>query len=166
MKARVIVLSILVALAQISLHSANGLWVIPNLALIFVVWYAPKYSFLSMTTTIIIMGVILEISSVMPTGLELLGLFLVLLAAKFVIREGRLASKWTFQLALLAVATVLINILGYATLPSGTIAQDLGYVGLRIALELLYNCSILLIVVGLSGKPSQRDLYYRMPGKH
>ena len=77
-----------------------------------------------------------------------------------------MASRWTFQLALLVVATVLINILGYATLPSGTIAQDLGYVGFRIALELLYNCSILLIVVGLSGKPSQHDLYYRMPGKH
>jgi cell shape-determining protein MreD len=164
MKLRTVLLAIIVALLQVSMHAIGGEWVIPNLVLIFVVWNAPKYSLTSMTGIILLMGIILEVASIMPTGLEIMELFLVLLVLRYVIHSGQANNKWTFQIAILTIVTILTNILAYATLPAGTIAQDIGYVVLRIALELLYNCSILLIVMAFSSRYDSRDQYYHLPG--
>lgn len=163
MKLRVVLLAFLIALLQIGMHAAGASWVVPNLTLIFVVWYAPKLEYITMTLLIVFISMILEVGSILPTGLLMLGLFLVMLAAKLVFRDGRDASKWSFQLALIIAATVLFNIVFYATLPASLVASHLGYVGVRIFLEVLYNSSILLLVMGLSDKRTQTHLQYRLP---
>ena len=117
-----------------------------------------------MTVLIVLMGIILEIASLMPAGLDIMGLFLVLLVSKYVIDAGRLASKWTFQFSLLATATIMVNIFAYASMSAGAIAQDIGYAILRIVLELLYNSIILLVVIVLSDRAFDRGLHVRLPG--
>lgn len=163
MKPRVIFFATLVSLLQVSLHAAGASWVVPNLSLIFVVWYAPKLDYIAMTLIIVLMSAILETGSVLPTGLILLGLFLVLLAAKLVFREGRDANKWSFQLALVAAATIIFNVVFYVTLPPEILTSRLGSVSLRIMLEVLYNSGILLLIVGLSDRRQQVHPHYRLP---
>lgn len=163
MRIRTALYAVAVALLQVSLHALGGEWVVPNLVLVFVIWNTPKYSLLSMTILILLMGIILETASLMPAGLDIMGLFLVLLVSKYVIHAGRLANTWTFQFPLLIVATILTNIFAFATMPAGTIAQDIGYAVLRIGLEMLYNCSILLIAMAFSGQNVGRDQYYHLP---
>jgi hypothetical protein len=74
-KPRVVLFALLVSLLQVALHASGLTWVIPNLALLFVVWYAPKLEYVPMTFLIILMSAILETGSVLPTGLMMLGLF-------------------------------------------------------------------------------------------
>ena len=116
-----------------------------------------------MTLLIVLMGAILEVGSVLPTGLTLLGLFLVMLASKLVFREGRDANKWSFQLALIMSATIIFNIFLYATLPAEVLAVQIGHAAVRIGVELLYNSSILLLIVGLSDRRQQTHPHYRLP---
>lgn len=163
MRPRIAVLAILISLLQVGLHAAGSSWVIPNLALIFVVWYAPKLDYVSMTLLIVLMGAILEVGSVLPTGLTLLGLFLVMLASKLVFREGRDANKWSFQLALIASATIIFNIILYVTFPAEVLTVQIGHAAVRIGVELLYNSSILLLIVGLSDRRQQTHPHYRLP---
>lgn len=163
MRPRIAVLAILISLLQVGLHAAGSNWVIPNLALIFVVWYAPKLDYVSMTLLIVLMGAILEVGSVLPTGLTLLGLFLVMLASKLVFREGRDANKWSFQLALIASATIIFNIILYVTFPAEVLTVQIGHAAVRIGVELLYNSSILLLIVGLSDRRQQTHPHYRLP---
>lgn len=163
MRPRIAVLAILISLLQVGLHAVGSSWVIPNLALIFVVWYAPKLEYISMTLLIVMMGAILEVGSVLPTGLTLLGLFLVMLASKLVFREGRDANKWSFQLALIISATIIFNIVLYATLPAEVLTTQIGNAAVRICVELLYNSGILLLIVGLSDRRQQTHPHYRLP---
>ncbi len=163
MKPRIAILAVLISLLQVGLHAAGSSWVIPNLALIFVVWYAPKLEYISMTLLIVMMGVILEVGSVLPTGLILLGLFLVMLASRLVFRDGRDANKWSFKLALIVSATIIFNIVLYATLPTEILTTQIGSAIVRIAVELLYNSSILLLIVGLSDRRQQTHPHYRLP---
>lgn len=163
MRPRVVLFALLVSLLQVALHASGLTWVIPNLALLFVVWYAPKLEYVPMTFLIILMSAILETGSVLPTGLMMLGLFLVMLASKLVFREGRDANKWSFQLALVVAATIIFNIVVYASLPAGILASQLGQMGLRIALEVLYNSSILLLIVGLSDRRQPTHPHFRLP---
>jgi len=163
LRPRIAVLAILISLLQVGLHAAGSSWVIPNLALIFVVWYAPKLDYVSMTLLIVLMGAILEVGSVLPTGLTLLGLFLVMLASKLVFREGRDANKWSFQLALIASATIIFNIILYVTFPAEVLTVQIGHAAVRIGVELLYNSSILLLIVGLSDRRQQTHPHYRLP---
>lgn len=162
-RARIIILAIIIGLVQISLHAMDTNWVIPNLVLIFVVWFAPKLDYLPMTMLVILLSVLVEMGSLLPVGIITLSLFLVMLASKLVFRGSYDTDKWTFQLALVAVATVVFNLIFYATLPGEAMIGRLGYAGIRILLEVLYNSVILLLVVGLSDRRIQTHQHYRLP---
>lgn len=163
MRPRIILLAILVALLQIMMHAVDIGWVIPNLVLVYVVWYAPKLEYIPMTLLVIVLSAVLELGSLLPTGLVTLSLFLVMLASKLVFRGNYDTNKWTFQLVLIAIATVLMNLISYATLPVELMVGRLGYVSGQILLEVLYNGIILLLVVGLSERRVQGQSDYRLP---
>lgn len=163
MRPRIILLAILVALLQIVMHAVDIGWVIPNLVLVYVVWYAPKLEYIPMTLLVIVLSAVLELGSLLPTGLVTLSLFLVMLASKLVFRGNYDTNKWTFQLVLIAIATVLMNLISYATLPVELMVGRLGYVSGQILLEVLYNGIILLLVVGLSERRVQGQSDYRLP---
>lgn len=163
MNLRVVLVALLACLMQVTLHAGGSSWVIPNFALIFVVWYTPKLDYVAMTMLVVMMSVVLEIGSVLPTGLMLLGLFLVMLASKLVFRDGRDAHKWSFQISLVAVATVIFSGMLYALLPVEALNGELGRISLRIVLELLYNIGILLLIIGLSDRRQQAHSHYRLP---
>jgi len=64
---------------------------------------------------------------------------------------------------LIISATIIFNIVLYATLPAEVLTAQIGNAAVRICVELLYNSGILLLIVGLSDRRQQTHPHYRLP---
>lgn len=155
--------AILVALLQAALHGMGAEVVVPNLCLVMLIWLTPRLTTATLAGLAVTMGVLLESVSGLAFGSQLLGLLVLVLIAKLVLRE-KAESKLSFQILITIIATLSLTIIAAASLPIAEVAGRWHLILFRGLLESLYNVIIIVGLAALTGGERQtNDRSYHLP---
>lgn len=162
-RALFILVGLLIGVVQICLRGLGPDNVIPNIALVLVVFLSARLDLSYLGTVALAAGVVLEISSAAPVGTQLLGLFLVVLVAKLLLRSSDEESRHWYLLILLIGSTIGYSLVQGLSISFAEVRAHWGVLISHIAVESLYNgilygCCALL---GARRKVSQKS--YRLP---
>jgi cell shape-determining protein MreD len=159
----IILAGILIGLMQISLRGLGSEIVVPNLALVAVVFLSAKLDFSYLGTIAISLGVILELSSAAPVGTQILGLLLVVLVSKLLLRSSGEESQFWYLYALLLSCTLGYSLALGLTVPFAELQVHWGVLLGRIALECLYNSVLFGFCTAVAARQIDTKKKYRLP---
>lgn len=152
-----------IGLVQISLHGLGIDIVVPNIALVMLVFLSVRLDFSTLGTVAVATGVILETSSAAPIGTQILGLLLVVLVSKLLLRSTDEDSRFWYLYAILISSTVGYSLALGLTLPFAEIQAHWTILIVHIGLESLYNSVLFGFCMVVGARQVDTHKNYRLP---
>lgn len=158
-----ILAGILIGIVQISLRGLGVEAVIPNLALVAIVFLSAKLDLGSLGTIALACGVLLELSSAASAGMHILSLLLVVLVSKLLLRSTEEASRFWYLYILLIMCTIGYSVALGFTVPFSEVRAHWGVIVGHTALECLYNSVLFGFCAAIAARQGTTRKKYRLP---
>lgn len=158
-----VALGLALGLVQICLHGFGIDVVVPNLVLVAIVFLSPRLSFASLGAVAVAAGVMLETSSAAPIGTHILGLLLLVLVAKLLLRSTDEESRFWYLYGILISGTIGYSLALGLTIPFRELQVHWGVLTTHILLECLYNSVLFGICMAVGARQVGGQKQYRLP---
>lgn len=158
-----ILLGLAIGLIQISLRGLGAEVVIPNVALVMIVFLSARLDLSSLGLVALAGGVLLELSSAAPLGTQIFGLVLLVLVSKLLLRSTEEDSQFWYLYGLLLSSTVGYSLALAFTIPFSEIQSHWWLLVVHIALECLYNSILFGFCMAVGARRIDSKKAYRLP---